>query len=86
MRIDVDPVTSHLRVFLDDAKCAKNKDPYDSIMTVQHLNNNEVYISGLKGVMSKEIFRAVVSYFFDEGIARVTYERDGIIKTVIRAG
>jgi len=86
MRIDIDPVTSHLRVFLDNSKCSANKDPYDSIMTVQHLNGTEVYISGLKGIMSKEIFRAVVSYFFERGIARVTYERDGKIKTVIRAG
>lgn len=86
MRIDIDPITSHLRVFLDDLKCSANKDPYDSIMTIQHLNDNEVYISGLKGLVSKEILRAVVSHFFNQGIARVSYEREGKINTVLRAG
>lgn len=78
MKLEITPVVSHLRVFLDDSKGVDNKDPYDTIMTVLHLNDKEVYISGLKGVMSKETRSKISELLSSLGVTKVTYERNKV--------
>ncbi len=82
MRIDLDRVTSHLRIFVDDDKSAKNRDPYDTIITVQHISDTEVHLTGLKGEMNREILSGIYKFFRDQGITTVTFERHGAKKEI----
>lgn len=77
MKLELNRVTSHLRIFIDDTKSVNNRDPYDTIITVQHISDTEVHLSGLKGVMNKEIRKEIVKFFHAQGVTNVTFERHG---------
>ena len=77
MKVELTAVTSHLRVFLDDRMSVSAKAPYDTIMTVQHLNNNRAYVSGLSGIMNAEIFREIEIELRIRGIELIEFEKGG---------
>ena len=77
MKIDITPITSHVRVFLDGDMSAANKDPYDLVMTVQHLNNDRAYVSGMAGVMTTKIFRGIEKKLKASGIQVIDFEKGG---------
>jgi len=77
MKLELNRVTSHLRIFIDDTKSANNRDPYDTIITVQHISDTEVHLSGLKGVMNREIRKEIEKFFRGQGVTNVTFERHG---------
>lgn len=82
MKIELNRVTSHLRIFINDEKSAKNRDPYDTIITVQHISETEVHLSGLKGVMNRQILEEIYSFFRAQGVTKVTFERHGKQKEI----
>jgi hypothetical protein len=77
MKLELNRVTSHLRIFIDDNKSTGNRDPYDTIITVQHISDTEVHLSGLKGVMNREILKEIEQFFREQGVTTVTFERHG---------
>jgi hypothetical protein len=77
MKLELNRVTSHLRIFIDDNKSTDNRDPYDTIITVQHISDTEVHLSGLKGVMNREILKEIEQFFREQGVTTVTFERHG---------
>lgn len=77
MKLELNRVTSHLRIFIDDNKSTDNRDPYDTIITVQHISDTEVHLTGLKGVMNREILSEIEKFFREQGVTKVTFERHG---------
>ena len=65
---------SHLRVF-DDGCSYSSKDEYLCIMSVHHLGDDEKFISGLKGIMSRKIYRMVKTYLESNGAKLIRYEK-----------
>lgn len=64
----------HIRVFTE-GRSYLNKDEYDAIVTVHHLGDDEVWLSGLKGTFSRSVHKAISKTLKDEGIKVIRYEK-----------
>lgn len=77
MKVHIKPETSTIRVWLDDNLDYYNKDPYDTVMTVHHLGDDEVYISGLHGTVNRKVFQKLFDELANMGVKVVRFERKG---------
>lgn len=77
MKVHVKAETSTVRVFLDENQDYYNKDPYDTVMTIHHLGDDEVYISGLHGIVNRNILKKVFIELAEIGVKTVRFERNG---------
>jgi hypothetical protein len=74
MEIHEKPEISHLRVFADGCSY-EQKDRYLCIMSVHHLGDSEIFISGLKGIMNRRIYKLLNNYFTSKGVLILRYEK-----------
>lgn len=82
MKFELSPVTSHIRIFKDGNKSSEARDPYDAIITIQFLNYDIVYLSGLNGIVTRAGFNALMAFLKENGAKEVQYERKGKVKTI----
>lgn len=80
MNIHIKPETSTLRVFLDDNQNYYNKDAYDTILTLHHIGDDEIFICGMHGKMNRKVLVTIFSELKSMGIKTVKFERHGNIK------
>lgn len=73
------PLTGHIRVFSEGKRSG---DPYCGIATIQHLNEDTAYLSGMMGDFNKEAFKALLDKIKELGFSKVIYERAG--KKILR--
>lgn len=74
MEIHEKPEISHLRVFADGCSY-EQKDQYLCIMSVHHLGDDEKFVSGLKGLMNRNIYKLIKKYFVSQGTKILRYEK-----------
>lgn len=79
--MDVHPVVEHIR-FYNEGNSYGNKDPYDLIMTVTWLNDDEIYIQGAHGNINKDRFKQVYNYYKSKGVKRIRFQRKEFIREV----
>ncbi len=80
MIIHIKPVLSHIRFFPEGSY--DDRTPYSAIATVQFINDDEAFISGLHGTITRAEMRAVFKELSNMGITVVRYERHGKEKVV----
>lgn len=59
-----------------------DKTPYDAICTIHHISDDEAYICGLHGTISRETIRELMNKLRDLGISIVRFERHGKDKVI----
>jgi len=74
--IDLAPVTSLLRVY-EQGKTYDSRDTYATVITVQWLSKEKVYLSGMHGIATRAIHQKVMTKLWLAGATHVSYERDG---------
>lgn len=74
MTLHVSPVVSQIRVY-DKFKSFAKRDKYHLILTVQHLSEREVFISGAIGTTTRKVLRSVLDMLKAQGIETVRYQR-----------
>lgn len=76
------PVMSQIRAYVDNPDGYANRDPYQAIITVQHIGDKAAYLSGAMGKIDRNMFDAAVKLLGDIGITEVTIERRGKIRSL----
>lgn len=77
MNVHIKSETSTIRVFLDDNHNYYNKKSYDTILTMHHIGDDEVYICGLHGKLNRKVLIAIFGELKSMGIKTVRFERHG---------
>ena len=80
MKVVYTPVVGHIRLFLDDE--SEYGDRYDCIITVQYLDSDSVFLSGLNGRLTRAMGMKVFKSLKDMGIKKGSYIRNGKTITV----
>ena len=75
MTIHFKPILSTVR-FFDDGSY-EEKTPFKAVATVQFINDDEAFISGLHGTITRADMREVFEELAKMGIKVVRYERHG---------
>ena len=78
--IHIKPVLSHIRYFSKGSY--ENREPYSAIATVQFINDNEVFISGLHGTISRKDLQEGIAELTLLGVTIIRYERHGKDKVI----
>lgn len=60
----------------------QNKAPYDAILTLHYIGDDEVFIEGLQGSIDFSFVRELISNLQDRGIKLLRYFRNGDVKVV----
>ncbi len=72
MNYHYSPIAGHIRLYHNGSY--ENRDPYDCIVTIQWLSDEEVWLSGAHGSLStKPLHQAL----HEMGVKRARYERNG---------
>lgn len=76
MKIHIKPELSHCRAF-DDGSSYENRDEFVCILTIHHIADDEVYLSGLKGNFNRHVWKAIEAELKRLSIKYYCYERRG---------
>ena len=76
MTIHIEPCTLCIRVY-EEGKCYKNKDDYIAVMTGLIISDNEVFIQGAHGKLSKKDIIDIHKQLGKMGYVNLTFERHG---------
>ena len=74
LTLHITPVMSHLRVYTE-GKSYEAKDDFIFICTVAYIGEGEVWLSGAKGIFTREIYRLIKKHFLQLGIKLARYEK-----------
>ena len=74
MEISIKPEISHVRIY-EEGLTYENKDPFLFIVTVHHLGDDEVYLSGAQGKVNRTIIKELRKYLGDRGIKTIRFEK-----------
>lgn len=74
--LSLTPHVSQIRVY-DQPDGYEKRIPYIGIMTITHLNDTTVYISGAVGNFDRKAYLQVAELLKENGIDTLLYERHG---------
>jgi len=79
----INNLVQHVR-FYPEGNTYKDKDSYDTIMTVVWLDDTTVSFQGLRGIFNAKRRLKLWEYYTELGVTKAYYERDGV-KITLRA-
>lgn len=74
------PFISQVRLY-DEPDGYARRIPYKAIVTVTHMSDRMVYLSGAIGELGPEAFPALLELLRSQGVTEVVSERHGRMKT-----
>jgi hypothetical protein len=81
IHLEMSTRTSEIRAY-DQPGGYEQRLPYLAIVTVTHLTDRIVYLSGAKGMADRETWEALLDLLLKSGVTTVMLERRGRMKTI----
>jgi hypothetical protein len=81
IHLEMSTRTSEIRAY-DQPGGYEQRLPYLAIVTVTHLTDRIVYLSGAKGMADRETWEALLDLLRKSGVTTVMLERRGRMKTI----
>lgn len=76
----ITPLVSQIRIY-DEPNGYENRIPYTGIVTVTHINDKTVYLSGAVGKIDRRVYAEIAKLLKSQGIEECFFERRGTFKT-----
>jgi len=81
IHLEMSTRTSEIRAY-DQPGGYEKRLPYRAIVTVTHLNDQVVYLSGAHGIADRETWESMLNLLRASGVTTVMLERRGRMKTI----
>jgi len=81
IHLEMSTRTSEIRAY-DQPGGYEKRLPYLAIVTVTHLTDQIVYLSGAKGIADRETWEMMLGLLRESGVTTVMLERRGRMKTI----
>jgi hypothetical protein len=78
--LSLKPFVETLRVY-DEPDGYEKRIPYKGILTITHINDRTIYVSGAVGEVDRRAWNEALKLFRERGITTMMYERHGVMKT-----
>lgn len=81
IHLEMSTRTSEIRAY-DQPGGYEKRLPYRAIVTVTHLNDQFVYLSGAHGISDRETWEKLLDLLRERGVTTVMLERRGRMRTI----